>query len=87
MATKCIQSAVSLQNISKKSATHLGAKAELRTYEWTMPSYIILNITLCCDIYLFCLVLESACLLSRAFYLQVTVLFLEIVILTFDPQT
>ena len=47
-------------------------KAELRTYGWTMPNYIILNLSLCCDIYLFCLVLESACLLSRAFYLQVS---------------
>ena len=43
-------------------------KAELRSYGWTMPSYIILNLSLCCDIYLICLVLESACLLSRAFY-------------------
>jgi hypothetical protein len=37
-----------------------------------MPSrYIILNLSLCCDIYLFCLVLEPACLLSRTFYLQI----------------
>jgi hypothetical protein len=41
-----------------------------------MHSYIILNLSLCCDIYLFCLVLESACLLSRAFYLQVCFFYL-----------
>ena len=29
-------------------------KAELQTYGWTMPNYIILNLSLCCDIYLFC---------------------------------
>jgi hypothetical protein len=43
-----------------------------------MPSYIILNLSLCCDIYLFCLVLESACLLSRAFYLQVCFFYLYV---------
>jgi hypothetical protein len=43
-----------------------------------MPSYIILNLSLCCDIYLFCLVIESACLLSRAFYLQVCFFYLYV---------
>ena len=61
--------------IVRKSVMHQRCKTELRTYGWTMPSYIILNLSLCCDIYLFCLVLESACLLSKAFYLQVFLLF------------
>ena len=43
-----------------------------------MPSYIILNLSFCCDIYLFCLKLESACLLSRAFYLQVCFFYLYV---------
>ena len=71
------------QNVSNNRYTKIsnapkGAKAELRTYGWTMSSYIILNLSLCCDIYLFCLVLESAYLLSRAFYLQVCFFYLYV---------